>query len=224
MSTLTQQFASEYAKNVVPAMLRTIRNTKRFTLVILAGVLAISYPHQAMFLATVDGVGWLGWVIPVVVDVALLTMVNIVQTVGMAQAAKRAALWMIVFCGLISATVNVAAPAALMARIIFGAIVAVAVGVKLVSSKIAPDFSAIEARETEVAAATAPASDPNRSKAARQAAETRKANKLAAEQEKAERAERRRLSQELRRLEKGEPIEQVAAQAAPVSPAPLGYL
>ncbi len=196
--SLTQQFAAEYAHGAVPAMLRTIRNTKRLTLLILAGVMAISYPHQAMFLTTVHGVGWLGWIIPLVVDLALLTMVNIVQTIGMARPAKHAATLMIVFCGLLSAVINVAAPAALMARVIFGCIVGVAIGVKVVASKISPDFAAIEAKETEALTAAPrtrkldPAIAAQRAAKARATRERNKANAQAAQLTPAQKAARTR--------------------------------
>lgn len=156
MTTLTQQFAAEYAKGVVPAMLKAVTAAKRDTRLIVAGVLAITYPHQALWVTTIHGVGWLGWIIPAVVDLAMLRMLGIVQTTGMRRQAKTAALVMTGLLAVMSAAVNVAAPAALAARAIFGALVLMAAGVKVVTSLVGPDFAAIEATETAVTAPVGP--------------------------------------------------------------------
>lgn len=155
-TTLTQQFRTEFAKGVVPAILKTIKNAKWKTVAILVGVMAISYPHQAKYLSTDPSFGKLAYVIPLVIDGAMLTLVGIVQTVGMRRDAKRAALVMVVVCGAISAGINIAAPGTLFARIIFGLIVLVAVGVKWAASKMGPDFTEIEQREVELAAPVRP--------------------------------------------------------------------
>jgi len=188
--TKTQQFAAQYTENVVPNMLKTIKKTHRTTKLIMAGVLAITYPHQAGFLASVEGVDKLGYLIPAVIDLSMLSMVGITQTIGMRRNAKIGALVMTGVLGAISGTVNAAAPAVLFARIIFTALVLVAVGVKIVSSLVGPDFNAIEAAETSSAPASA-------IKAAQAEAEARLAaevTRLAAEAETARQAEAARVA------------------------------
>jgi hypothetical protein len=213
MTTLTQQFRTEYAKGVVPAMLKSIKAAYRDTRIIVAGVLTITYPHQALFLSHVKGVSFLGWIIPLVIDLALLRLVGLMQTVGMCQPAKTAAKRMVVFLGLISATINVAAPAAVAARALFGVLVVVAVGMKVVTSKIGPDFAEIEAQETAVAVAPvevaqmlAGCTHPTACSTGRQCASktataaTRKANVQRLADEKAAAAEARREAREAKRL------------------------
>lgn len=228
--TLTQQFAAKYAEGVVPAMLKQIKAAKRDTRLIVAGVLAITYPHQALYLTHVDGMHVLGWAVPAVVDLTMLRMLGIVQTTGMRRPAKVGALVLTGCLAVMSAAVNIAAPAALMARAIFGALVLIAAGVKIVTSLVGPDFAAIEATETKATEVVAPvksAANPNRSEAAKKAAETRKAK--AAEQAAADEArrERRRLAAQIRQIEAGVKMQDVAGTDAPVSPAgagSLGYL
>jgi hypothetical protein len=188
--THAQQFAVEYARGAVPAMLKAIRAAKRDTRLIVAGVLAITYPHQALWLTTIAGVGVLGWVIPAVVDLAMLRMLGIVQTTGMRTQAKRAALVMTGLLATMSAIVNVAVPGAWAARAIFGALVLMAAGVKIVTSLVGPDFAEIEQAEQSIAPAAAAvdeAEKARRSEAARKGQETkaRKAAEAAAKKEAA---------------------------------------
>jgi len=146
-SSLSQQFADEYAKGVVPALLKAIKNSKWKTRLIMTGVFAVTYKHQADFLVADESIGALGWVIPGINDLAMLTMVEILQTPGMSRDAKKGAAWMLGICGGLSATVNVAAPGTLLARIVFGTLVAIIVGLKLVTARIKPDFSDLEQHE-----------------------------------------------------------------------------
>lgn len=215
--TLTQQFAEQYAKGVVPAMLKTIKAAKRDTRLILAGVLAITYPHQAMFLSTVHGIGVLGWIIPAVVDLAMLRMLGIVQTTGMRTPAKRAALVMTGVLGAISAAVNVAAPAAWAARGIFGALVLVAVGVKFVTALVGPDFAAIEATETAATATVGEAKAGRRCEPGCTCRKHAKARQLTPAQKAAITRQRRKEERELAAMTDG-----YVPANAPVSPAPLG--
>lgn len=155
--TLTQQFADEYARGVVPAMMKAIGNSKWKTRLIMIGVFAVTYTHQAHFLAADPSIGLLGWVIPGINDLAMLTMVEILQTPGMSRDAKRGAAVMLAVCGGLSATVNVAAPGTLLARVVFGVLVAIVVGLKLVTARIKPDFSEFERHEAEATGAAKPA-------------------------------------------------------------------
>src|SRR3954452_7781114 len=148
-TSLTQQFADEYAKKAVPGMLRTIRLNKLANKGILLGAVAASYLHQAHFLIQL-GAGVFSWILPGVFDLGIVSMLTITQATGMADDAKRAALKVLVVVVLISGTVNFLAPGALILRIIFAIVVALVAGVEWVAGKIRPDFAAIEVRETEL--------------------------------------------------------------------------
>jgi hypothetical protein len=86
--TLTQQFAAEHARNVVPAMLKTIRGARIASKIIIAGALGCSYIHQAVYLDQL-GAGPFGYVLPLIFDTALVAMLQIVKTAGMAADAKK---------------------------------------------------------------------------------------------------------------------------------------
>ncbi|WP_394326898.1 DUF2637 domain-containing protein [Actinoplanes awajinensis] len=179
--TLTQQFAAEYAKGAVPGMLKAIRTIKRANNGILAGALAASYLHQGHYLVSL-GAGLFAWIVPAVFDLAMLSMLTISQTAGMAADAKRAALKVLALVVTISAAVNFAAPGPIGLRIIFALVVGLVAGVEWVAAKIRPDFAAIEAREVEATADVRPARrlDPEVARArAAKAAATRRANQAA---------------------------------------------
>ena len=154
MTSLTQQFAAEYAKKAVPGMLRTIRVNKLANQGILIGAVTASYLHQAHFLDSL-GAGVFSWILPGVFDLGIVSMLTITQATGMAADAKRAALKVLVVVVLISGTVNFLAPGAIILRIIFAIVVALVAGVEWVAGKIRPDFAAIEIRETELTTHTA---------------------------------------------------------------------
>jgi hypothetical protein len=149
MTSLTQQFATEYTKKAVPGMLRAIRTIKLANKGILIGAVTASYLHQAHFLDSL-GAGVFAWIVPGVFDLGIVSMLTITQTIGMAADAKRAALKVLVVVIAISAAVNAAAPGPLGLRIIFALIVGLVAGVEWVAGKIRPDFAAIEVRETEL--------------------------------------------------------------------------
>lgn len=179
--TLTQQFATEYAKDAVPSMLKAIRTIKRANNGIMMGALAASYLHQGHYLVSL-GAGLFAWIVPAVFDLAMLSMLTISQTAGMAVDAKRAALKVLILVVSISAAVNFAAPGPLGLRVIFALVVGLVAGVEWVAAKIRPDFAAIEAREVEATADVRPGKrlDPEvaRQRAAK-AALTRRANQAA---------------------------------------------
>lgn len=158
-TSLTQQFADEYAKKAVPGMLRTIRLNKLANKGILLGAVAASYLHQAHFLIQL-GAGVFSWILPGVFDLGIVSMLTITQATGMAAEAKRAALKVLVIVVLISGTVNFLAPGALILRVIFAIVVALVAGVEWVAGKIRPDFAAIEVRETELTTHTTPGATP----------------------------------------------------------------
>jgi hypothetical protein len=159
MTSLTQQFAAEYANKAVPGMLRAIRVNKLANKGILLGAVAASYLHQAHFLDSL-GAGLFSWILPGVFDLGIVSMLTITQTTGMAADAKRAALKVLVVVVLISGTVNFLAPGAIILRIIFAIVVGLVAGVEWVAGKIRPDFAAIEHRETELTTRTVTATIP----------------------------------------------------------------
>ncbi|MEV6345960.1 DUF2637 domain-containing protein [Actinoplanes sp. NPDC051851] len=195
--TLTQQFAAEYAKDAVPGMLKAIRTIKRANSLILVGALAASYLHQGHYLVSL-GAGFFAWIVPAVFDLAMVSMLTISQTAGMAADAKRAALKILAVVVTISAAVNFAAPGPLGLRIIFALVVGLVAGVEWVAAKIRPDFAAIEAREAEVTSDIRPARRlaPEVARArAEKAAVTRRANQAAKLAEETTRSRASRTSQ-----------------------------
>jgi hypothetical protein len=227
-STLSQQFAAEYAKGVVPAILTAIKTVKRNAKWVAAGALLVSTPHQALYLASLSH-DWTAWIfavlIPAVMDLGMLTMLTITQTAGMNRTARRRAMIVLAVLVTASATVNAIAPGPLAFRVLTAFTAATLAAVEWVASSIAPDFTAIETAETDATVtvpATAPADEARRAARrdrdrTRRAAE-REAQQLAvqaAAERKANTAERRRLARLDRDLE-----HVFAAADAPVSPAP----
>ncbi|MEW2386284.1 DUF2637 domain-containing protein [Micromonospora sp. NPDC047707] len=143
-STVTEQFAAEYARNAVPTMLKAIASIKRYNRFVLLGALATSYLHQAHYLWT-QNAGYFAYLVPLIFDAAMVSMLTVVRTSGIAKDAKRGAL--IVFSGaaLLSATINFASPGSLGLRLVFALVVVLVIGVELVAGRIRPDFAAIEA-------------------------------------------------------------------------------
>ncbi|MEU8656924.1 DUF2637 domain-containing protein [Actinoplanes philippinensis] len=133
-------------------MLKAIESVKRYNRVTLIGALVTSYLHQAHYLASI-GAGYFAYLPPAIFDTAMVSMLIVVRTHGIARDAKRAA--MAVFCGaaIFSAVVNFAAPGDLGLRIIFALVVVLVIGVELVAGRIRPDFTAIDKQATELLAA-----------------------------------------------------------------------
>ena len=151
-STVTEQFAAEYARNAVPTMLKAIASIKRYNRFVLLGALATSYLHQAHYLWT-QNAGYFAYLVPLIFDAAMVSMLTVVRTSGIARDAKRGAL--VVFSGaaLLSATINFASPGSLGLRLVFALVVVLVIGVELVAGRIRPDFAAIEAEASALLAA-----------------------------------------------------------------------
>ncbi|WP_067504088.1 DUF2637 domain-containing protein [Actinoplanes sp. TFC3] len=151
-SNLTEQFATEYAKSAVPNMLKAIEAIKRYNRFALLGALATSYLHQAHYLWQ-QGADYFAYIVPLIFDANMVSMLIVVRTAGIAKDAKRGAL--IVFAGtaLLSATVNFLAPGSLGLRVVFALVVVLVIGVELVAGRIRPDFAAIEQQAAELLAA-----------------------------------------------------------------------
>ncbi|MEV4462325.1 DUF2637 domain-containing protein [Micromonospora echinofusca] len=143
-ATVTEQFATEYARNAVPAMLKAIASIKRYNRFVLLGALLTSYLHQAHYLWT-QGAGFFAYLVPLIFDAAMVSMLTVVRTSGIARDAKRGALVVFAAAALLSATINFASPGSLGLRLVFALVVVLVIGVELVAGRIRPDFAAIEA-------------------------------------------------------------------------------
>lgn len=142
--TVTEQFAAEYARNAVPTMLKAIGSIKRYNRFVLLGALATSYLHQAHYLWT-QNAGYFAYLVPLIFDAAMVSMLTVVRTSGIAKDAKRGALVVFAAAALLSATINFASPGSLGLRLVFALVVVLVIGVELVAGRIRPDFAAIEA-------------------------------------------------------------------------------
>ncbi|NJP30673.1 DUF2637 domain-containing protein [Micromonospora thermarum] len=142
--TVTEQFAAEYARNAVPTMLKAIGSIKRYNRFVLLGALATSYLHQAHYLWT-QKAGYFAYLVPLIFDAAMVSMLTVVRTSGIARDAKRGALAVFSGAALLSATINFASPGSLGLRLVFALVVVLVIGVELVAGRIRPDFAAIEA-------------------------------------------------------------------------------
>ena len=154
-TTFTEQFAAEYARNAVPNMLKAIASIKRYNRFVLLGALLTSYLHQAHYLWT-QNAGYFAYLVPLIFDAAMVSMLTVVRTSGIARDAKRGAMVVFAAAALLSATINFAAPGSLGLRLVFALVVVLVIGVELVAGRIRPDFAAIEA---EAAALLAAAND-----------------------------------------------------------------
>lgn len=231
MTTLAQQYATEHAETVVPSMLDAITKVRRNSAWIARGALAVTTPHQVLFLgglghggSVVDIVtAWIfALLIPAITDLGMLTMLRITQTAGMHAQARRRALLVLVLLVAESATVNAIAPGHAVFRVLVAFAAVVLALVEWVHAAVRPDFAAIEVQE-RAAAPAADEADEARKADRRERDRARRAAKRQAEQaaaeaqaeRKADAAERRRLARQTRQLE-----HQFAAESAPVSPAP----
>lgn len=151
-STFTEQFATEYARNAVPNMLKAINSIKRYNRFVLLGALLTSYLHQAHYLWT-QNAGYFAYLVPLIFDAAMVSMLTVVRTSGIARDAKRGALVVFACAALLSATINFASPGSLGLRLVFALVVVLVIGVELVAGRIRPDFAAIEAEAAALLAA-----------------------------------------------------------------------
>jgi hypothetical protein len=224
--TAAQQFADEYARDLVPGMLRTIRNARRYSRVILVGAMATSYTHQALFLAH-TGAGIFGWVLPLLFDTAMVYMLSIVKAPGMVRDAKRAAAMVFAAVALVSGFINAAAPGSAGMRALYAFVVLLVIGVEWVAGHIRPDFTAIEARAAAAPVPTARKLTPE--VAAARAAKAKATRERNAQAKAAEQATPVRAPRTDRRpRQAGSPVQGELALMldgyvpadAPVSPAP----
>ncbi|WP_330465127.1 DUF2637 domain-containing protein [Micromonospora zamorensis] len=164
-ATVTEQFAAEYARNAVPTMLKAIGSIKRYNRFVLLGALLTSYLHQAHYLWT-QNAGYFAYLVPLIFDAAMVSMLTVVRTSGIAKDAKRGAMVVFAAAAMLSATINFASPGSLGLRLVFALVVVLVIGVELVAGRIRPDFAAIQAEAAALLAAvndlteTTPATEP----------------------------------------------------------------
>lgn len=179
--TLAQRFAAQYARGVVPAALDALHTVKTNSRRIAILALAVSTPHQALYLfglshpagvLDIATAAFFAVLIPATIDLGMITMLAVTQTVGIAQAAKRRAMWVLAVLVTVSATVNVVAHGPVVLRLLTGFTALVLAAVEWVSSSIAPDFAALETVETSAAPVSKVAVD--RAAAARKGWATRR--------------------------------------------------
>ncbi|MEV0734226.1 DUF2637 domain-containing protein [Polymorphospora sp. NPDC050346] len=142
--TFTEQFAAEYARNAVPTMLKSINSIKRYNRFVLIAAMLTSYLHQAHYLAT-QNAGYFAYLVPLIFDAAMVSMLTVVRTAGIVKKAKRGALVVFIAAALLSAVINFSAPGSLGLRLVFALVVVLVIGVEFVAGCIRPDFAAIEA-------------------------------------------------------------------------------
>ncbi|MGW3790046.1 DUF2637 domain-containing protein [Micromonospora arida] len=164
-AAVTEQFAAEYARNAVPTMLKAIASIKRYNRFVLLGALLTSYLHQAHYLWT-QNAGYFAYLVPLIFDAAMVSMLTVVRTSGIAKDAKRGAMVVFACAAMLSATINFASPGSLGLRLVFALVVVLVIGVELVAGRIRPDFAAIQAEAAALLAAvnnlteTTPATEP----------------------------------------------------------------
>ncbi|MGB2569291.1 DUF2637 domain-containing protein [Micromonospora citrea] len=158
--SFTEQFAAEYARNAVPTMLKAISAIKRYNRFVLLGALLTSYLHQAHYLWT-QNAGYFAYLVPLIFDAAMVSMLIVVRTPGIARDAKRGAMVVFAAAALLSATINFASPGSLGLRVVFALVVVLVIGVELVAGRIRPDFAAIEAEAAALLAAARDLADKN---------------------------------------------------------------
>lgn len=192
-TTLAQQFAAEYAKGVVPGILKALDSGKKRTKGLLYLVMAVTYWHVASFLIWHTAFGWFGLAVPAIIDLGMIQMLDILQTKGMHRQAKRFATGAAGVLGLISGTFNVIAADDAFTAFGFASLVVVAIGTKVAVSLMRPDFAEIEQAEQQAAPTTVVDEEAKarRAEAARKGQET-KARKAAEAARKAEEAKARR--------------------------------
>ncbi|MBM0205553.1 DUF2637 domain-containing protein [Micromonospora sp. STR1s_5] len=170
-TAVTEQFAAEYARNAVPTMLKAIGSIKRYNRFVLLGALLTSYLHQAHYLWT-QNAGYFAYLVPLIFDAAMVSMLTVVRTSGIAKDAKRGAMVVFAAAAMLSATINFASPGSLGLRLVFALVVVLVIGVELVAGRIRPDFAAIQAEAANLLAAvnnltdTTPATEPTTTPAA----------------------------------------------------------
>ncbi|WP_328533109.1 DUF2637 domain-containing protein [Micromonospora zamorensis] len=176
-ATVTEQFAAEYARNAVPTMLKAISSIKRYNRFVLLGALLTSYLHQAHYLWT-QNAGYFAYLVPLIFDAAMVSMLTVVRTSGIAKDAKRGAMVVFAAAAMLSATINFASPGSLGLRLVFALVVVLVIGVELVAGRIRPDFAAIQAEAAALLAAvndltdTTPATEPTTTPAPTPTADT----------------------------------------------------
>jgi signal transduction histidine kinase len=235
--TPAQQWNAAQAARLVPDMLASTDAVKRNSKWIARIVLAVTTPHQVLFLGSLGHGGSAfevitAWVfaalIPLATDLGMLTMLRITQTEVIEQAAKRRALIVLIGLVLESAVVNFMAPGHMIFRVLVGLAAVVLAAVEWVHASVKPDPVKLAAAEAKAAVVLAPVVDQQAEQArldrnARERArrQERKAQQqaaaAAAAQAAADKVERRRLARQVKAAELASLEHSFAAESAPVS-------
>lgn len=157
LPSLAEQFRIEYAKGIVPAMKKSLDNGKKRSKALLILVMAVTYWHVASYLAWHTAFGWFGFAVPLIIDLSMLQMLDILQTRAQRKPARQFATWMAAVLGLISGTFNVIAADDLFTAFGYASLVLVAIATKVAVSLMGPDFEAFEAAEQDASKADAEA-------------------------------------------------------------------
>lgn len=233
-TTQAQQFAAAYAETLAKGLIKSMETVRKIGTGIMYGAMAVSFSHQVTFFHNLQAhengpiavvTAWFASiVIPLVMDGLTALCVRVTGTRGMAPAAKKAALQVLMFPVLISGAVNFMAPGPWIMKGVYALVVSMIPAAEYVANKIAPDFGAMHAMELDVRPAEAvevvdPELAAQRRAAALKAAETRRANAA----EAAERAAAKQAARKARAAERAALETVYDLPAAPVSPAPATW-
>lgn len=180
MSTLTtiNDYRAAYIAKLIPNALKQAARIRRTCTGIAVAAMGISYEHQSSYLHDL-GAGITGWFAPGVIDAAIFACVVTIHARGLVTKSHRAALGILIPLVLISGTLNAMAPAPLILRGVYAAVVALILGGEHLASTVEVDWDAVEVDVTEATPITT--------------------RKLAPEVA-AERAEKSRITRERKRL------------------------
>jgi hypothetical protein len=150
-----RKFAAEYAKDLVPAMLKTIEGNRRWNTGIMYAAMIASVQHMVHFLTTTAHLSLLGAILVVgAFDIATARLVKTISTPGMARKAKVAAMWALPLPVGVSMTMNIAGSSVVWEGLAYAGAVALIPVMELVSSFVKPDFTAMIDEATETAPVT----------------------------------------------------------------------
>lgn len=168
--TAAQQLAADRAAEAVPNVVAAITTIRKQSKRIAWAALAAITPHAIVFLAmhgdhsnpllTIFSV-LTAALVCITVDLGMVTMLGVVQTPGIKQAARRTALAVLIFLMLVSGTIQVMAPGFLLIRVLLGMTVLILVLVEIVASLIDVDPALLAQIEADAIAVAPPAQPQN---------------------------------------------------------------
>lgn len=150
MQTQAQIFAAEYARTLAAGMLRTIKLVRLAANIVMVIAMAVSYGHQAHYLAALGAVAYAAWSIPGALDSLTFICVKVLSTAAVVKSAKVAAGVVLVFPVSVSGWVNFIAPGATIMQLVYVATVLLIPAAEVVAGRIKPDFAAMDAMERKL--------------------------------------------------------------------------